>query len=59
MALYIGSSRKQKINSSNGGSFRLHIPSSSTITNEIRLLSSDNYILKDFDGLYLIIKEDK
>lgn len=53
MALYLGSSEKVKIISNNVKCI-LNIV---IVSN--RLLSSDNYILKDLNGLYLIAKEDK
>ena len=56
MALYLGSSGKQKI-ILDGVVYRLNFFTTTTITNGIRLLSSDNYILKDANGLYLTIKE--
>ena len=61
MALYLGNSTKLKINSSKNGILRLNIPivSSSPIVNGVMLKSFDNYILKDLNGLYLTIKEDK
>ena len=57
MALYLGS-KKQKITATN---FKctLNLFSSITVTNGIRLLSFDNYILKDSNGLYLTIKESE
>ena len=59
MALYLGSSKELKIKLSNGSSFRLNIPTltSSPIVSGARLLSSDNYILKDSNGLYLLAKD--
>jgi hypothetical protein len=59
MGIYIGSSKKHKISSSNGGIFRLNIPSSTPITNGIRLLTTDNYILQDKNGIYITAKEEK
>lgn len=61
MALYLGSSDKLKVNL-NG--FLLHLnfltSSSQPVTNGIRLLSSEGYILKDSNGLYLTTqKEDE
>lgn len=58
MALYLGSSKKLKIQLE-GVSFRLNIPTPSPITSDIRLLSSEGYILKDINGLYLLAKEDE
>lgn len=57
MALYLGS-EKVKINL-NGVVYCLNLFSTTPITNGIRLLSSDNYILKDLNELYLTTKEDK
>ena len=56
MALYLGSSGELKVYLNNiAYVFNLvSIPSS---TNIIRLLSSDNYILKDCNGVYLTVKE--
>ena len=45
MGLYLGNSENLKVNLNN------------TITNGIRLLSSDNYTLKDSNGLYLTVKD--
>ena len=57
MGLYLGSSKKLAICSSNGGKLSLNIPQSSTVINVVMLKSSDNYILKDTNGLYLTTKE--
>ena len=58
MALYLGSSEKLKINLDNIEYF-LNWFSDHPITNGVRLLSSENYILKDSNGLYLTTKEDE
>ena len=58
MALYLGSSEKLKINLNNI-TYYMNLFSENPITNGIRLLSSDGYILKDSNGLYLTFKEDK
>lgn len=58
MALYLGSSGKQKVNI-DGVVYCLNLYSTTDISDSIRLLSSDNYILKDFNGLYLTAKEDE
>lgn len=58
MALYLGNSEKLRISYMNGYC-RLIIPSDSTIPNGIKLLSFDNYILQDSNGVYLTAKEDK
>ena len=57
MALYLGSN-KVKINLDNIV-YHLRLFSETPITNEVRLLSSEGYILKDFGGLYLITEEDE
>lgn len=57
MGLYLGAN-KLKITSANG-SCRLIIPSSTPFVNGILLLSSNNYILKDSNGVYITAKEDK
>ena len=57
MALYLGSSEKLKINLGNTV-YVLNLFSEIPIINGIRLLSLDNYILKDSNGLYLTSKED-
>lgn len=57
MTLYLGRD-KVKINL-NGVVYCLNLFSDSAITNGIKLLSYDNYILKDLNGLYLTSKEDK
>lgn len=59
MALYLGSGKKFKIQSHNGGIYRtqINIPTSSPVVNENRLLSLEGYILTDIHGLYLTAKE--
>lgn len=58
MALYLGSGDKQKV-VLNGAVYCLNLFTKVAITNGIRLLSSDNYILKDSNGLYLTVKESE
>ena len=58
MALYLGSSEKLKINL-DGVTYYLNLFSETPITNGIRLLSSEGYILKDSNGLYVTTKEEK
>lgn len=55
MALYLGNSEKLKLNMNNAV-YLLNIFSRSSITNSIGLLSSENYILKSSDGLYLVVR---
>lgn len=57
MALYLGD-KKLKIDLNNK-KYYLNFYSKIPITNGIRLLSSDGYILKDFKGLYLTTKESE
>lgn len=58
MALYLGSSGKQKINLNNI-SYYLNLFSKTPITNGIRLLSYNGCILKDSNGLYITTKESE
>lgn len=58
MALYLGSSDKLKININNVA-YYLNLFSNIPITNGIRLLSSEGYMLKDSNGLYLTTKESE
>lgn len=55
MALYLGRG-KIKISFGDNRSYRLNIPSLVSVINRARLWSSDNYILKDSNGIYLIPK---
>lgn len=57
MALYLGSSEKMKIYL-DGTLRRLNIFSTNLITNGAKLLSSDNFILKDSNGAYLTAKKE-
>lgn len=57
MALYLGSD-KVKINLENI-ICHLNLFSTPPITNGVRLLSNDNYILKDLNNLYVTSKEDE
>ena len=56
MGLYLGNSEKLKVNLNNV-IYRFNLFSENPITNGIRLLSSDNYTLKDSNGLYLTVKD--
>lgn len=56
MALYLGTD-KVKINL-DGIVYNLNLYSATPITNGVMLLSSDNYILKDSNGLYLTTKKE-
>ena len=55
MAIYVGGQKWKLI--VGGNVFSLNIPSSTPITNGVRLLSSDDFILKDINGLYLTAVE--
>lgn len=56
MALYLGSN-KVKINL-DGKVYYLNLFSKIVITNNDILLSADNYILQDLNGVYLTTKEE-
>lgn len=56
MALYLGNKGKQKINL-NGNAYYLNLFSSTLMLNGIRLLTSDDYLLRDCNGLYLTAKD--
>lgn len=53
MALYLGSSEELKINL-DGVIYYLNLITSTLDKNYIALLSSDNFILRDSNGLYLL-----
>lgn len=55
MSLYVGGIKYNII--LDGSICNLDIYSPTPITNGIRLLSSDDYILKDINGLYLTVTE--
>ena len=57
MALYLGSNAI-KINL-DSQIYHLNFYSTTPIVEGALLLSSDNYILKDLNGLYLTIEEDE
>lgn len=57
MALYLGNSGKLKITTPTGVCNL--IITAAAPTPIIRLLSLDNYVLKDSGGLYLIAKEEE
>lgn len=57
MALHLGSSEKIKI-IQGGTLIRFNIYSINIVTNGVRLLSSEDYILKDSNDIYLTAKED-
>ena len=57
MALYLGSD-KVKI-SLDGVLYNLNLFSSTLILSGIKLLSSEGYILKDSNGLFLTVKESE
>ena len=56
MALYLGNSNKLKV-ILNGTVYKFNLFSGTPITNGIRLLSFDNYILKDSNGVYLTVEK--
>lgn len=56
MALYLGSSEKLNLRLGNAVCL-INLFSEIPITNGIRRLSSEGYILKDSNGLYITTKE--
>ena len=58
MALYLGSSGMLKI-ATDKGVCRLIILSSSPVVNGVLLKSSDGYVLKDSNGVYLTAKKEE
>ena len=58
MALYLGGDEIKRKVILNNIVYYFKLFTSTPMTNGIRLLSSDNYTLKDTDGLYLTAKED-
>lgn len=58
MSLYIGSEKVQ-ITTINNSKLRLNLVPYIITSNVCKLLSSDGYILKDSQGLYLTVKEDE
>ena len=56
MAIYLGGEKVKIILGNN--IYIMNILSTSPTIEEIRLLSSEGYILKDLNGLYLIAEED-
>lgn len=58
MALYLGNSEKLKINL-DGVVYYLNLLFEEPIEKGVKLLSSDGFLLKDSNGLYLIIKESE
>jgi hypothetical protein len=57
MALYLGS-KKVNINLGSLACY-LNLYTPSVLVNGVMLLSSDNYTLKDFNGVYLTAKESE
>jgi hypothetical protein len=57
MCLYIGDDGKFKVYL-NGKAYKLNFYSTILITNGVRLLTDDDYILKDAKGLYITTKGD-
>lgn len=57
MALHLGNSEELKIYI-NGVRYKLNLYSEKLITNGDVLLSSDNFILQDVNGLYLTVQSN-
>ena len=58
MALFLGS-KKQKISIGNSARQIAFFSTVASMINGIALLSSENYMLKDKNGLYLTVKESE
>lgn len=58
MALYLGSDKINRKVILNNIEYCFRLFTKTPMTNGIRLLSSDDYTLKDSNGLYLTVKED-
>lgn len=56
MAIYIGDNTKLNLRLG-ADSFNFIIGADSNFVQLVKMLSSDNYVLKDLNGLYLIPKE--
>ena len=56
MALYLGNSNKLKVYL-NGVAYHFNLFTTNITINGIQLLSLDDYILRDSNGLYLTIKD--
>jgi hypothetical protein len=56
MPAYLGNSEKVKIMHS-GSLIKFNVFTTKPITNGVRLVTSDNYTLKDSKGLYLTVKD--
>lgn len=56
MAIYLGSSEKLNI-TLDGIAYNLNLFSTAPITNGVRLLTAENYIIKDSNGLYVTVQE--
>ena len=57
MALHLGNSEELKIYI-NGVRYKLNLYSKKLVTNGDILLSSDNFILRDANGLYLTVQSN-
>ena len=56
MIFHIGSSENLKLKI-DGKKYSFNLPSLIPVTEGIKTLSKDGYILKDADGLYIILKD--
>ena len=57
MALYLGNDKIKRKIILNGVKYNLNLISKTPTVNGVRLLSSDGYILKDKNSVYLTVKE--
>ncbi len=59
MALYLGNSNEKLKIVSNNTKVSMKIVTMPTIFSGVKLLSSDNYVLQDMNGVYLTAKESE
>lgn len=55
MSLFLGTEKVNVV--INGKIFKVHIPTVQPGVGSIRLMSFDDYLLQDADGLYITVKE--
>lgn len=56
MALYLGDNKKLKV-ISNGVTYCFRILTTAPVIKGIKLLSSEGYVLRDKNGMYLTVKD--
>jgi hypothetical protein len=58
MVLYLSDGKKYKI-WIDGIAYSMNLYSATPISNDIKLLSTDNFVLTDLNGVYLTVKESE